>query len=59
MLYEGYPMAMLMEQAGGRATDGKTRILDIPPTGIHDRCPIYLGSRLEVDAIDALYAKLQ
>ncbi|GAB4816067.1 hypothetical protein N2152v2_003113 [Parachlorella kessleri] len=58
MLYECYPMAMLMEKAGGRAIDGKTRILDLPPTGIHDRAPIYLGSRQEVDKVEQLYQQL-
>jgi len=49
-------MAMLMEQAGGRAIDGETRaMLDVPPTGIHDRSPIYLGSKEEVDRIEELY----
>lgn len=53
MLYECYPMAMLMEQAGGHAIDGKGhRILDILPAGgPHDRSPIYLGSKEEVDRI--------
>lgn len=41
MLYECYPMAWLMEQAGGRAIDGHRRMLDCPPPGYHDRraCP--------------------
>jgi len=53
MLYECYPMAMLMEQAGGLAVDeeGK-RIMEKPPTGgIHDRSPIYLGSKNNVERI--------
>ena len=57
MLYECYPMAFLVEQAGGRAIDGATRnMMDVPPAaGIHDRSPIYLGSKDEVDRIEALY----
>ena len=53
MLYECYPMAMLIEQAGGQAIDGRAqRILDIfPAGGPHDRSPIYLGSKEEVDRI--------
>lgn len=59
MLYECYPMAMLVEKAGGRAIDGKQCMLDIPPSGgIHDRAPIYLGSKQEVDKIEALYKEL-
>ena len=51
MLYECYPMAMLMEQAGGLAIDGQgKRMLDKPPVdGIHDRSPIYLGSKDNVE----------
>lgn len=48
LLYEGIPMAHLVEQAGGMATDGKQRILDIQPTGLHDRSPIFIGSKEDV-----------
>lgn len=52
MLYECYPMAMLMEQAGGLAIDDVgMRILDKTPEGIHDRSPIYLGSRENVERL--------
>lgn len=53
MLYECYPMAMLMEQAGGLAIDENGEsILDKPPTGgIHDRSPIYLGSKENVERL--------
>jgi fructose-1,6-bisphosphatase I len=45
LLYECFPMAFLMEQAGGLAIDGSgRRILDIIPTAIHQRTPIFLGS---------------
>ena len=45
LLYECFPMAFLMEQAGGLAIDGRGgRILDIIPTTIHQRTPIILGS---------------
>lgn len=44
LLYEANPMAFLMEQAGGKATTGTARILDVIPQGIHDRCPVFLGS---------------
>lgn len=56
MLYEGYPMAFLVEQAGGRAIDGQGKpVLDLPPTGIHDRCPIFLGSTEPVARIAQLF----
>ncbi|KGG52446.1 hypothetical protein DI09_170p50 [Mitosporidium daphniae] len=44
LLYECFPMAMICENAGGRATTGKKRILDIIPTSLHARAPIVLGS---------------
>ncbi|KAJ3514837.1 hypothetical protein NLJ89_g2131 [Agrocybe chaxingu] len=48
LLYEAFPMAFLTEQAGGIATTGTGRILDIVPTNIHERCPVFLGSRDDV-----------
>lgn len=54
LLYECNPMAMLVEQAGGRATDGKNRILDINPTSLHERSPIYLGSVKDVMRLEQL-----
>lgn len=53
-----HPPASRDTQAGGRAiARAKSDIQDLPPTGIHDRCPIYLGSKLEVDRIEQLYAE--
>jgi fructose-1,6-bisphosphatase I len=49
LLFELLPMAFLMEQAGGKATDGKELILDIPVVNIGQRSPIYIGSCLEVE----------
>ena len=51
LLYEGNPMAMIVEAAGGVATTGGKRILDLAPTSIHERTPIYLGSERDVDMI--------
>lgn len=51
LLYEANPMAMIVEQAGGRATDGHRRILDIAPTALHQRVPVVIGSREEIDII--------
>lgn len=49
LLYECGPMAYLMEQAGGKATDGKVRILDKTIESLHQRTPIFIGSSGEVD----------
>ena len=49
LLYEGMPMAFLMEQAGGSASDGRRPILDIIPTGLHDRSPVFMGSTEDVE----------
>ena len=48
LLYECFPMAMICENAGGRATTGTKRILDIHPTSLHARAPIILGSMDDV-----------
>jgi fructose-1,6-bisphosphatase I len=49
LLYECNPLAMIAEQAGGIATDGKNRIMDIVPTQLHQRVPYYVGSANMVD----------
>jgi len=51
LLYEGYPMAYLVEQAGGLATDGTQNVLDIVPTEIHQRTGIFLGSKEDVEDV--------
>jgi fructose-1,6-bisphosphatase len=55
LLYEANPMAMIVEQAGGAASTGRARILDIKPTELHQRVPVILGSREEVERIDAYH----
>ncbi|MFZ7199551.1 class 1 fructose-bisphosphatase [Avibacterium avium] len=49
LLYEGNPMAFLAEQAGGLATDGYQRILDLQPTELHQRSPLFVGSKEMVE----------
>ncbi len=49
LLYEASPMSFLIEKAGGMATTGKERILDVEPTNLHQRVPVILGSRWEVE----------
>jgi fructose-1,6-bisphosphatase I len=44
LMYENNPLAYLVEQAGGAASDGKSRILDITPTKLHQRSPLFVGS---------------
>lgn len=48
LLYECNPMAFLVEQAGGKASTGQRDVLDVVPQSIHERAPIYLGSRADV-----------
>lgn len=48
LLYEANPLAFICEQAGGRATDGKRRILDIQPENLHQRTPLFIGSEEDV-----------
>ena len=49
LMYEANPMSMLMEQAGGAATTGRVRILDMQPTDLHQRVPVIIGSKNEVE----------
>lgn len=51
LMYEANPMAFIVEQAGGAATDGATRILDIQPEKLHQRVAVFLGSRNEVEHV--------
>ena len=54
-MYEANPMAFIIEQAGGACSTGRERILDIKPTGIHQRVPLVLGSKNEVERIVAYH----
>jgi len=56
LMYEANPMAFLVEQAGGAATTGRQRILDIVPTHLHQRVPVILGSKNEVDRVTGYHA---
>jgi len=51
LLYEANPMAMLIEQAGGAASTGRGRILDVAPVTLHQRVPVVLGSKNEVERV--------
>jgi fructose-1,6-bisphosphatase I len=55
LMYEGNPMAMLMEQAGGAASDGEMRIMSIVPTALHQRVGFVMGDPKEVEAVTSAY----
>lgn len=57
LLYECAPLAMVCEAAGGKATDGRRRILDIEPTGLHQRSPLYIGNSEYVEMAGEYLAK--
>ena len=54
LLYEANPLSFIAEQAGGSATDGARRILDIVPTGPHQRTSLVIGSRVELNALSSM-----
>jgi len=56
LLYEANPIAMLVEQAGGMATDGFGRILDLVPADLHEHVPLIFGSPDKVERVMVLYA---
>ncbi len=56
LVYEAVPLAMLIEQAGGAASSGTMRILDIVPNDIHERTPLVFGSNNEVNIVEHLHA---
>jgi fructose-1,6-bisphosphatase I len=58
LMYEANPMSWLIEQAGGAATNGKQRILDIQPTSLHERVSVILGSRNEVERVTSYHGKV-
>ena len=51
IMYEANPMAFIIEQAGGACSTGRERILDIKPKALHQRVPVILGSKNEVERI--------
>ncbi|MES2500466.1 MAG: class 1 fructose-bisphosphatase [Pseudomonadota bacterium] len=57
LMYEANPMSFIVEQAGGAATTGLQRVMEVRPTGIHQRVPIMLGSKNEIDRIASYHQK--
>ena len=58
LMYEANPMGWLIEQAGGAATNGRQRILDIQPTQLHERVSVILGSKNEVERVTSYHSTL-
>ena len=52
LMYECFPLAFIVEQAGGRASQGGKRILDIEPKRLHQRSPLYIGSSEMVESLE-------
>ena len=55
LMYEANPMAMLIEQAGGVATTGRERLMEVQPQKLHQRVPVILGSKSEVERVTAYH----
>ncbi|MDO7433690.1 class 1 fructose-bisphosphatase [Acinetobacter baumannii] len=55
LMYEANPMSMLIEQAGGASTTGRVRILEIEPTELHQRIPVIIGSKNEVERVTSYH----
>jgi fructose-1,6-bisphosphatase I len=58
LMYEANPMAWLVEQAGGAATNGRQRILDLQPGQLHERVSVFLGSKHEVERVTSYHEAL-
>jgi fructose-1,6-bisphosphatase I len=59
LMYEANPMAFIVEQAGGAATTGLVRILDVQPESLHQRVPVFLGSKNEIERVTAYHREAQ
>jgi fructose-1,6-bisphosphatase I/sedoheptulose-1,7-bisphosphatase/fructose-1,6-bisphosphatase I len=59
LMYEANPMGMLIEQAGGAASTGRARILDVMPESLHQRVPVILGSKNEVERVERYYREYE
>ena len=56
-MYEANPIALLVEQAGGRASTGRERVLDLRPASLHERVPFFAGSTEDVLELEASVAR--
>jgi len=57
LMYECNPMAYIIEAAGGRASNGKQRILELKPTSLHERTPVFIGSEYDVKMVEEFMAR--
>ncbi|OIQ73442.1 fructose-1,6-bisphosphatase class 1 [mine drainage metagenome] len=57
LMYEANPIGMIVEQAGGAASTGRGRILDVQPTSLHQRVPVMLGSKNEIERLERYHAE--
>ena len=57
LMYECNPMAYIVEAAGGRASNGKQRILELKPTSLHERTPVFIGSEYDVKMVEEFMAR--
>ena len=57
LIYECNPLAFVIEQAGGKATDGAKRIMEVQPEKLHHKVPLFIGSAEMVDKVDDMIAK--
>jgi fructose-1,6-bisphosphatase I len=57
LMCEASPLAMVVEQAGGKAIDGRQRILERVPEKLHARAPLFIGSPRDVDAVAEMYTR--
>jgi fructose-1,6-bisphosphatase I len=57
LMYEANPMGFIVEQAGGAATNGRERILDIQPGSLHERVSVMLGSKNEVERVTRFHVE--
>ena len=56
LMYEANPIAMVIEQAGGAASTGRERLMDLQPEALHQRVPVIVGSKAEVERLIAYHA---
>ena len=59
LLYEANPISLLVEQAGGRATTGNQRLMEVKPESLHQRVALIMGSRNEVERIERYHAEYE
>lgn len=59
LLYECIPMSFLINKAGGKSSDGEKSILDIIPTELHQRCPVYIGNKDLIDILENRFPKIE